>query len=315
MKISGFSFVRNGSKLYYPVKESIQSMLPICDEVIVAVGNGDADDTSRQDIMSIGSDKIKIIDTVWDEKFMHNGAIHAYQTDLAMKACTGDWLFYLQADELVHEKDLPGIQRRCEQLLDNKKVEGLLFKYYHFWGDYEHYHKSHGWYSHEVRIVRNKPETHSWQSAQSFRHFQTYERPHQREGTRKLNVAAVDAHIYHYGWVRPPHLMQSKSRAIDSNHKGIARANQIYDALPNEFDYGPLQNLAKFTGTHPEVMKEMISKMNWKDKLQYSGEPKDNRMPHKHEKLKYRLLTMIENNLLDSRQISSFKNYELIKGL
>ena len=90
MKISGFSFVRNGSKLYYPVKESIESMLPLCDEIYVAVGQGDPDDTSREDIASIGSDKIHIIDTVWDERYMVRGAIHAIQTDIAMKACSGD---------------------------------------------------------------------------------------------------------------------------------------------------------------------------------------------------------------------------------
>lgn len=315
MKISGFSFVRNGSKLYYPVKESIQSMLPLCDEIVVAIGEGDADDTSRQDIMSIGSEKIRIIDTVWDEKYMKHGAIHAYQTDLAMKACSGDWLLYLQADELIHEKDIPAIRRRCEQLLGNEEIEGLLFDYYHFWGDYEHYHYSHGWYAHEIRIIRNLPEIHSWQSAQSFRHFQNYERPHQREGTRKLRVAKVDAHIYHYGWVRPPHLMQSKSRAIDSNHKGIAKANEIYDALPKEFDYGPLQNLAKFTDTHPEVMKEMIAKHDWKNKLQYSGKPSKDRLPHKHEKFRYRLVSFIENNFFGGRRISSFRNYELMKNI
>jgi hypothetical protein len=315
MKISGFSFVRNGSKLYYPVKESIKSILPICDEFVVAVGKGDDDDTTRQEIESIGSDKIKIIDTVWDEKYMQRGAIHALETDVAMKHCSGDWLFYLQADEVVHEKDLPAIKSRCEQLLDNKEVEGLLFKYYHFWGDYEHYHNSHGWYPYEIRIVRNHPNIHSYESAQSFRYFDYYEKPHQREGTRKLNVASLTAHIYHYGWVRPPHLMQNKSRAIDSNHKGVEKANKIYSLLPNEFDYGPLNRVAKFKGTHPKVMENMISKLNWKEKLQYEGKPDELRKPHKHERLKYRLTTLLEKVLFGGKQIWTFKNYNLIKKL
>lgn len=315
MKISGFSFVRNGSKLYYPVKQSIESMLPLCDEIYVAVGKGDPDDTSRDDILSIGSDKIHIIDTEWDPKYMVRGAIHAIQTDIAMKACTGDWLLYLQADEVLHEKDVPEIRRRCEELLENQNIEGLLFDYYHFWGDYEHYHNSHGWYKHEIRIVRNLPQIHSWQSAQSFRFFDYYEHPRQKDGTRKLRVAKVNAHIYHYGWVRPPHLMQSKSKAIDTNHKGIEKVNEIYKNKPTEFDYGPLNRLARFNGTHPKVMHELIEKMSWHDKLQYSGKPNPNREPHKHERFKYRLLTFIENNFLGGRQISSFKNYELIKNV
>jgi len=315
MKISGFSFVRNGSKLYYPVKESIQSMLPLCDEIVVAVGKGDPDDTSREDILSIGSDKIRIIDTEWDPRYMVRGAIHAIQTDIAKAACTGDWLLYLQADEVIHEKDIPEIRRRCEELLDKPEVEGLLFDYYHFWGDYDHYHNSHGWYKHEIRIIRNLPEIHSWQSAQSFRYFYYYEHPYQKEGTRKLRVAKVNAHIYHYGWVRPPHLMQNKNKYLDINHKGKEKVEELYKNKPLEFDYGPLQKLALFKGTHPLVMQERIKQIYWKDKLQYSGKPNPNRPLHKHERFKYRFLTFIENNFLGGRQLSSFKNYQLLKNI
>jgi len=313
MKISGFSFVRNGTKLYYPLRESLESMLPICEEIVIAVGNCDEDDTSRDEIMSIGSDKIRIIDTVWDEKYMQRGAIHAIQTDIAMKECKGDWLFYLQADEVVHEKDLPIIKQRCEQLLDNKEVEGLLFDYYHFWGDYEHYHKSHGWYPYEIRIVRNLPEIHSWESAQSFRFFDFYERPHQREGTRKLKVAKANAHIYHYGWVRPPDLMQKKSKYITTNHKGLERATEMFAKQPKDIDYGPLDKIAIFKETHPMVMDDKIKSMDWKDKLQKSGKPDKNRKPHKHEFFKYKAVTFLENNILFGKQLFNFKNYELLK--
>lgn len=311
MKISGFSFVRNGSKLYYPVRESIESMLPICDEVVVAVGNSDLDDTTRQNILDIGSDKIRIIDTVWDEKYMQKGAIHALQTDLAMKECKGDWLFYLQADEVVHEKDLETIRNQCNKYLNDNEVEGFLFDYYHFWGDYEHHHKSHGWYPFEVRIVRNLPNIHSWESAQSFRYFDYYEKPHQKEGTRKLRVVKANAHIYHYGWVRPPSLMQSKSKAIDSNHKGIEAATELYSNKPKNFDYGPLNLVRKFDGTHPKVMENMISKMNWQNELQINGKPDKSRKPHKHETFKYKLLTFIENYIFH-RPVAVFKNFELL---
>lgn len=315
MKISGFSFARNASKLYYPMKEAVQSILPIVDEFVVALGKGDEDDTTRQELISIGSSKVKIIDTVWDPKYMHRGAIHARETDLAKSHCSGDWLFYLQADEVIHEKYLDTIYNRCNKFVNNERIEGLLFGYKHFWGDYEHYHRSHGWYPFEVRIVRNNPNIHSWESAQSFRYYENYESTHQREGTRKLRVALSNAEVYHYGWVRPPHLMRAKSRAIDTNHKGKERANQIHDALPQEFDYGPLDRLEKFSDTHPLVMEEMISKMNWKDKLHYSGKPNPTRMPHKHERFKYRAVTFVENTFLGGRQISSFKNYELIKNV
>lgn len=314
MKISGFSFVRNGQKLYYPVVESIRSILPICDEFVIAVGQGDKDDHTRDMIAAIGDPKIKIIDTVWEEKYFKRGVINAMQTDIAQQACSGDWLFYVQADEVVHEKYLPVIQQRCEQVLDNLQVEGLLFRYRHFWGDYQHYHGGHGWYPYEIRIVRNLPTIHSFESAQSFRHFEPYENPRQEHGTRKLKVAKVDAEIYHYGWVRPPHLMQNKTRALNTVHWGRQRAEEHYQKAPKEFDYGPLDRLEVFKESHPAVMKEMIARMNWKDKLQYSGKPNPYRVPHKHERLKYRAISFLEK-LLGGRQIGGFKNYILLKDV
>src|SRR5690554_604845 len=294
MKISGFSFVRNGVKLYYPVVESIKSILPICDEFVVAIGQGDPDDTTRQMISEIGDPKVKIIDTVWEEKYFKKGIINSIQTDIAKENCSGDWLFYLQADEVVHERDLPKIKKRCEMLLPDREVEGFLFRYKHFWGDYEHYHTGHGWYPHEIRIIRNVPEIHSYQSAQSFRYFSYYDNPRQPEGTRKLNVAEVDAEIFHYGWVRPPHLMQSKSKALNTVHWGKNRAEEYYRKAPSEFDYRPLNWLPLYSDTHPAVMQERITRLDWQDKLQYSGKPNPYRQPHKHEKFKIRLLSWIE---------------------
>lgn len=313
MKISGFSFVRNGIKLYYPVIESIKSILPIVDEFVIAVGKGDDDDSTRSEIAAIESDKIKIIDTVWEEKYFKKGVINSIQTDIAQNECTGDWLFYLQADEVVHEKYLDTIKARCLQLVNNEEIEGLLFRYKHFWGDYNHYHSGHGWYPNEIRIVRNKPNIHSWQSAQSFRKFDYYDNPRQPDGHYKLKVAAVDAEIFHYGWVRPPHLMQNKRRALDSVHWGLNRAKDHYEQAPMEFDYGPLSLLSEYEGTHPEVMAKMIAAHNWKDKLQIKGKTNKYREPHKHEKYIYRLLSFLEKIFSGGKQFGGFRNYILVK--
>ena len=248
MKISGISFGRNTSKLYYPIKESILSILPICDEFIFILGKGDEDDNTRELLTSINSPKLKIIDTEWDTTKFPNGTENAHQTDIAIQHASGDWLFYVQADEVVHEKYLPHIQKRCEDLVGNEEVEGLLFKYRHFFGDYTHYINHHGWYQNEIRIIRNKPEIHSFESAQSFRIIPNFDGKSYRkqEGTYKLKVVELDAYIYHYGWVRPPKYMQSKKKALDSIHKGDAKANDLYKNRISEFDYGHLKHLPKF---------------------------------------------------------------------
>ena len=313
MKISGFSMVKNGIKLYYPVVEMIKSILPIVDEFVIAIGKGDEDDDTREKVAAINNPKIKIIDTIWDLKKYTRGMENAHQTDIAKGHCSGDWLFYLQADEVIHEKYLPVIRKRCKELLEDEEVEGLLFNYKHFWGDYNHYHKGHGWYPHEIRIIRNKPDIHSWESAQSFRRIPDFDgfNYRQQKGTYKLKVAAVDAYVYHYGWVRPPHLMVNKKRALDTVHKGSLKVKEMYKNISTEFDFGPLQNLGIHKESHPKVMNEMIKKLNWQDKLQFTGIPNPTREPHKHERMKYRFLSFMEKIFTGGRQIGGFRNYIL----
>ena len=299
MKISGFSFSRNAYKLYYPVAESIRSILPICDEFIIAIGRGDVDDRTREEVAAIGDPKIKIIDTEWTDREKLKGFIHSQQTNIALKECTGDWCFYLQADEVVHEKYLPTIRSRCEMLLHDKEIQGLLFNYKHFWGDYDHFHISHAWYPREIRIIRNGQGIESWETAQSF-----------RLNGKKINVAEVDAEIFHYGWVRPPSLMYSKKREFYTTHWGKRRAEEVYTAERSAFNYGSLEKLHRYQDSYPEVMKERISRMDWKDQLQYHGKSEQKQ---KHERLKYRILTFLEQKLFGGRQLGGFKNYILLK--
>jgi hypothetical protein len=314
MTISGFTMVRNGSKLYYPIKQAISSILPICDEFVVALGDCDHDDGTLQEIESIGSDKIRVIHTVWDLEKYPRGMEHAHQTDIAKEACTGDWLFYVQSDEVVHEEDLPRIRQRCEELLPDKSVEGILFKYRHFWGDYDHYITSHAWYANEIRIIRNDKDIHSWESAQSFRRIPGFDGVNyrQKEGTFKLNVARVDAYVFHYGWVRPPQYMQKKRRVFEGIHQGEARAEEMLSRESTEFDFGNMSHLSLYRHTHPSVMDERIRLFNWGDQLRRTTN-QSTVARHKHERLKYRVLTFIEQTFLGGRQIMSFKNYRLAR--
>lgn len=294
MKISGFSFVRNGIQLGYPVTESILSILPICDEFIISVGKSD-DDTLEQ-IKAIGDPKIKIIETIWDPSMFVHGAINAYQTNIALKQCTGDWCFYVQADEVVHEKYLSSIKHKCEQYLNISDVEGLLFNYLHFWGSFYTYQVSRNWYRAEVRIVRNNIGVQSFQSAQGF-----------RINNRKLKVAHSNAFIYHYGWVRPPATMSKKKIALDILHHDKEWVKKNNPRPEHPFDYGNLKHLGKYKDTHPAVMKEFIE--NTTPKIPVN---KNSRIKHEHNKLGIRLLSWIERYILHYR-IGEWKNYIIIK--
>jgi glycosyltransferase involved in cell wall biosynthesis len=289
MRISGFTFVRNAIDLYYPVVESITSILPICDEFIVAAG--DSTDGTTELLRSIGDPKVKIIETVWD-KTLVSGASNAQQTNIALDACTGDWAFYLQADEVVHEDDLRPVADRMLTCLDNRRVEGLLFDYLHFFADYEHIQSAHNWYRREMRVVRTGIGVRSWRSAQGFR----------RDG-QKLNVVHSGTRIFHYGWVRPPRKMLRKAHAFKTLHEGAPAADAFYPDLNGEYDFGPLHGRVPFTGTHPRVMHVRIAEKNWT--------VRPGRNIQRHDLLRIRLLSFLENRILGFR-LGENRNYILL---
>lgn len=292
------------------------SILPICDEFIVALGDCDQDDRTREEILSINDPKIKIIDTVWDiEKYSH-GTEMAHQTDIAKSHCTGDWLFCIQADEIVHENDLAKIKDRCLQLFNNNEIDGILFKFIHFWADYEHHCDSHGWHKHEIRIIRNDRNIHSWKDSMSFRKIEDFDGIDymKKEGTSKLRVALADATIYHYGWARPPEYMKTKIKAFTElviGNQGV-QDNTSFAHNNSLFDYGVVSKYPKFKDSHPTIMKKWIDNFYWKNQLQYSGSRNKLRKPHKQERLKYRFVTFLEKRVF-FKPMWEFNNYILIK--
>lgn len=288
MFVSGFTIIRNAVKLDYTIVQAINSILPVCDEMVVALGN--SDDATRELLESIGSDKIRIIDTVWDDTMREGGKVLAVETNKALDAVSdkADWCFYIQADECVHEQYLPAIKAAMEQYKDDKRVEGLLFNYRHFYGSYDYVGDYKRWYRREIRIVRNDKRIRSYKDAQGF-----------RIDDRKLNVKLIDAYIYHYGWVRHPKFMQEKDRTLSQ----YWHSDEWLDKHKNkdEFDYSGVDSLAKFTGTHPKVMQERIDEINWTFEHDISI---------KNLKFKYRVLYWIEKKF--GWRIGEYKNYKII---
>jgi hypothetical protein len=252
MKVCGFTFIRNAVKFDYPVVEAIQSILPLCDEVVVAVGN--SEDGTRALIRQI-SPKITIIDTVWDEAQREGGRVLALETDKAFQAISAhyDWAFYIQGDEVVHEQYLPVIRKAMEDNLHRTDVDGLLFNYLHFFGSYDYVGKKYSWYRREIRVVRNRKDIFSYKDAQGFR----------KQPNDKLRVKLVDAFVYHYGYVKEPVALQQKVTTMvhfyhdDNWIKNVFKKREKYDYE------GMREPLKKFEGTHPAVMKARVTRKNW----------------------------------------------------
>ncbi|NOS92554.1 MAG: glycosyltransferase family 2 protein, partial [Cyclobacteriaceae bacterium] len=237
----------------YPVVEAITSVLPLCDEFIVAAGN--CEDETLALIEGIDSPKIKIIHTIWDDTLREGGRTFALETDKAFQAVAADadWAFYIQADEVIHEKYHDAVRQAMVKYKDNRSVEGLLFHYKHFYGSYDYVGESWNWYRREIRVVRNDKNIFSYRDAQGFR----------KKPNEKLRVKLIDAYIYHYGWVRDPRAMVRKQRAFTSYYHDDQWLEENL-AKASEFDYSNIDSLELFTDTHPVVMKERIASKNWK---------------------------------------------------
>ena len=253
MKVSGFTFIRNAIKYDYPIVEAIQSILPLCDEVVVAVGN--SEDETLALIQNIDP-KIRVIETIWDDNLREGGRTLALETDKAYAAISedSDWAFYIQGDEVLHERYLPVIKEAMLAYKDDQKVDGLLFNYKHFYGSYDYIGTSISWYPDEIRIVRKRKDIYSYRDAQGFR----------RGDDEKLSVKRIPAWMYHYGWVKPPEKMQLKQESFHKMWHDDAWMQENVKTV-KEFDYTEnIDALARFEESHPNVMQDRIATKNWK---------------------------------------------------
>lgn len=290
MKIVGFTFIRNALTYDYPIVEAIKSILPICDEFVVAVGKSD-DDTLKL-IQSIENQKIRIIETLWDDSLREGGRVLAVETDKAFDAISADadWCFYIQGDEVFHENGLEILKKSLENWLHDADTEGVLLPYHHFYGSYDFVGIARNWYRNEVRIIRNDKKIRSYRDAQGFR----------REG-KKLKVRRVMAYMHHYGWVRDPRAQQLKQLNFNKLwHSDDWVKTHIADV--DSFDYGNTYGLKRFEGTHPAAMQPRINALNW----QFSFDPTRRKMPFKE-----RITAFVEN--IFGYRIGEYKNYKLIK--
>ncbi len=289
MKVSGFTFIKNAIINGYPIVEAIQSVLPLVDEMIVLVG--DCDDDTVGIINKINDPKIKIHHSVWDKSLRSGGRVLAVETDKAFALIdpSSTWAVYIQGDEVIHEKYYPNIKKAFEKYKDNLKVQGLLFKYTHFYGTYDYVGDSRKWYHREVRVIRNDKSIHSYKDAQGF-----------RVGHTKLRVKLIDAYVYHYGWVKSPELMMKKSKNLGLLWRTDEEAKEMLQQ-PDYFDFNEFDSLKKFTETHPVVMQKRIAEKNWHIELDITK---------KRLSFKKRILYYFEKKT--GIRLFDFKNYKTI---
>lgn len=290
VKISGFTIIKNAVINDYPIIEAITSILPIVDEMIVLCG--DSEDNTVQLIKDINDPKIKIHHSVWNNNLRLGGAVLADETNKAFALINPNatWAFYIQADEVVHEKYLPTILQACKQYANTNNVNGLLFNYLHFYGTFNYIGDCRRWYNKEVRIIRNDKKITSYKDAQGF-----------RIGQNKINVKSIDAYVYHYGWVKSPVQMIQKQKHVSRYWNEETDGWKNYLQNEDIFTYTDYDSLQLFNQTHPSVMQQRVDTKNWDVKIDIT---------RKQFNLADKFLYYFEK--ITGKRLFDFKNYKIV---
>lgn len=255
--LSGFSYIRNGITFEYPFIASIKSILPICDEFVVAVG--DSSDGTREAIEDLKESKIKIIDTVWDDSLRKNGEIFAQQSNIALTACKHPWLLHLQADEVIHENDLLKITTAIDTYHSHQNIEGFLFNFLNFFGNYHHLNDTRQQHRQEVRLIRNNQNIYSYKDSQGFRKYASWESYTNKSQGQKLTVKRLEVNLFHYNFVRSLKGLNEKIKYFD---RFWHADDELIEKYSNQkpIDYYNISRVKKFKDSHPAVMQQIIKK-------------------------------------------------------
>jgi glycosyltransferase involved in cell wall biosynthesis len=296
--ISGFTYVRNGLEMGYPFIEAMQSILDICDEFVIAIG--DSNDGTREAVLALGSSKIKVVDTIWNLENRKGGLLFADQSNAALKKCTCDWVVHVQADELFHENDVQLIKQEILRNDTDERVEGFLFPFLNFYGSYNVIRTSRRAHRFEVRAFRNHKNIFAYKDSQGFRRHSSEAAFNEGSIGEKLNVMKLKYPVYHYTKVRSPKGMAEKSNFFMRFwHQDEALEKRKHF---KNFDYYNVDRVEKYVGPHPQLMSVNIENQDWKFDLK---KVKSN-MP-----IKYKILHFIED--LTGYRLFEYKNYLLLK--
>ena len=242
VRISGFTIVRNAIKLDFPVEASIRSILPVCDEVVVNVGR--SEDETFDLVRSITDPKIRILETEWD--MSRRNTVLGAETLRAMRACSYPWGIYIQADEVLHEDGAAELSAAVREHDADRRVEGLLVRYLHFYGGFQTIATHRRWYRREVRAVRLDPalDVRPYQGAQGFRVGPEH---------RRIRARLTGAQMFHYGWARPAQALREK-RELGKTMYPWRNADERLPLL------AWIPGIRPFRGTHPAVAREWIER-------------------------------------------------------
>jgi len=133
--LAGATLVANGVELNYPFEVCITNLLACCDHVFVATDLNNRDDTLARLRSLADPKKLTILDSVWDWT-LNMGHDLAFRANQCIKEALDqkfDSVLYLQADEIVHPREILDVRYIYRERFFNLSLERT-----YFWRDLNH---------------------------------------------------------------------------------------------------------------------------------------------------------------------------------
>lgn len=245
--IGGLIMVRNGISLDYCFEASIQSLLPVVDQLVVSDSDSNDGTADKLADMAAANPKIKLVNRPWTQP---HGESYHWWTDwinFAREHLTTDFQLQLDADEVLHENSYDEIRRAAEEGPDT----ALLCHRHNFWNDLHHLCPIGRTCSHLV--VRFGPQR-CWMSSDEMH---PEGEPEIRQLARPSNVE-----IFHYGFIRRREALLDKCRVVLDAYFG-RYDDRLVEAEKNPDkpwqDYAPYDvPLREYRGSHPAAAHQWL---------------------------------------------------------
>jgi glycosyltransferase involved in cell wall biosynthesis len=236
MRLSIYTFVKDGLYYDFHVVDMLKHHLPLADEIIV--NEGFSTDGTYEAIKDLDP-KIKVHRFEWDRTEPKNWYIRFKEQ--ARKLCSGDWCILLDCDEFIPEWQFAALR----EFMESTDKILMPMKYVHFYGNYKVVHSDplkHRWPLHKMSLHRNLPNMEVW-----------------GDGSNVAVIGSEDRSIdpntpfecHHFGFVRNPARLRQKwrsyAKAQDAkNPKWDKTPGVVFDLFPhrwNDEDFLPFMEI------------------------------------------------------------------------
>lgn len=241
MRLSIYTFVKNGLFYDFHVAAMLRHHLPLADEIVV--NEGFSTDGTFEAIRDIDP-KVKIHRSQWDQS--NPDTWHRDFKNSARERCTGDWCILLDCDEFIPEWEFA----RLRSFLETADTSIVPVRFVHFYGNYKVYL---GTLPQIIpltglRIHRNIPDIEVWGDGANVR-FRDREYD-------TASVAPDTFDVHHFGSVRNPARLRQKWRTQARQHdarnpRWDKVPGLVFNMFPHQWDDPDfLDKLAIYDGPH-----------------------------------------------------------------